>query len=163
VVKIVRDELAALLGEEGAELELEGRPAVIVLCGLQGSGKTTTAGKLALRIAGRGRHPVLVAGDLQRAAAVEQLVQVGRGVGVPVIQPQPGEDVLALAGRALREAPERGHDVIVFDTAGRLHVDEALMDELAAVGGRVELESPPGGGTRVQLLFPAAAIEGPAP
>jgi len=140
VVKIVRDELAALLGEEGAELELTGRPAVVLLCGLQGSGKTTTAGKLALRIAGRGRHPVLVAADLQRAAAVEQLVQVGRGVGVPVIRPEAGEDVLALAGRALREAPERGHDVVVFDTAGRLHVDEALMDELEAVVGRVEPE-----------------------
>jgi len=151
VVKIVRDELAALLGEEGAELELGGRPAVVVLCGLQGSGKTTTAGKLALRISGRGRHPVLVAGDLQRAAAVEQLVQVGRGVGVPVIQPEPGEDVLALAGRALREAPERGHDVVVFDTAGRLHVDEALMDELAAVVGRVEPE---------EVLFVADSMTG---
>ena len=140
VVKIVRDELAALLGEEGAELELTGRPAVVLLCGLQGSGKTTTAGKLALRIAGRGRHPVLVAADLQRAAAVEQLVQVGRAVGVPVIRPEAGEAVLALAGRALREAPERGHDVVVFDTAGRLHVDEALMDELEAVVGRVEPE-----------------------
>ena len=151
VVKIVRDELAALLGEEGAELELGGRPAVVVLCGLQGSGKTTTAGKLALRISGRGRHPVLVAGDLQRAAAVEQLVQVGRGVGVPVIQPEPGEDVLALAGRAVREAPERGHDVVVFDTAGRLHVDEALMDELAAVVGRVEPE---------EVLFVADSMTG---
>ena len=136
VVKIVRDELAALLGEEGAELDLEGRPAVVVLCGLQGSGKTTTAGKLAKRIAGRGRHPLLVAADLQRAAAVEQLVQVGRGVGVPVLGPEPGEDVLELAGRALREAPDRGHDVVVFDTAGRLHVDEALMDELGRASCR---------------------------
>ena len=87
VVKIVRDELASLLGEEGSELRLDGRPAVILLCGLQGSGKTTTAGKLAKRLKKRGRHPLLVAGDLQRAAAVEQLKQVGKAVEVPVLEP----------------------------------------------------------------------------
>ena len=151
VVKIVRDELAALLGEEGEELALTRRPSVVLLCGLQGSGKTTTAGKLARRIAGRGRHPVLVAGDLQRAAAVEQLVQVGRGVGVPVIVPEEGEDVLRLATRALKQAPERGHDVIVFDTAGRLHVDEALMEELKALSSRVSPE---------EILFVADSMTG---
>jgi signal recognition particle subunit SRP54 len=151
VVKIVRDELAALLGEEGGELALARRPSVVLLCGLQGSGKTTTAGKLARRIAGRGRHPVLVAADLQRAAAVEQLVQVGRGVGVPVITPREGEDVLALAGRAVREAPERGHDVVLFDTAGRLHVDEALMEELRRLAARVDPE---------EILFVADAMTG---
>src|SRR5262249_18101759 len=96
VVKIVRDELVALLGEEGVELRLDGRPAVVLLCGLQGSGKTTTAGKLAKRLQTRGRHPLLVAGDLQRAAAVEQLVQVGTAVGVPVLTPESGERVEAL-------------------------------------------------------------------
>jgi signal recognition particle subunit SRP54 len=151
VVKIVRDELVALLGEPGGELSLTRRPAVVLLCGLQGSGKTTTAGKLARRIAARGRHPVLVAGDLQRAAAVEQLVQVGRGVGVPVITPHDGEDLLALAGRALKEAPERGHDVVVFDTAGRLHVDEALMAELVRLAERVAPE---------EVLFVADAMTG---
>jgi signal recognition particle subunit SRP54 len=151
VVKIVRDELAALLGEEGGELALARRPSVVLLCGLQGSGKTTTAGKLARRIAGRGRHPVLVAADLQRAAAVEQLVQVGRGVGVPVITPREGEDVLALAGRAVKEAPERGHDVVLFDTAGRLHVDEALMEELRRLAARVDPE---------EILFVADAMTG---
>ena len=151
VIKIVRDELTALLGEEGRELELTGRPAAILLCGLQGSGKTTTAGKLGKRLAGRGRHPVLIAGDLQRAAAVEQLVQVGRGVGLPVITPAAGEGVLDLAGRAVREARERGHDVLIFDTAGRLHVDEALMAELREVAARVNPD---------ETLFVADAMTG---
>ncbi len=138
VVKIVRDELVALLGEEGAELRLDGRPAVVLLCGLQGSGKTTTAGKLAKRLNQRGRHPLLVAGDLQRAAAVEQLVQVGRAVGVPVVTPEPGEKVEALADRALKTARDRGHDVLVFDTAGRLHVDQALMAEVKRLADRLQ-------------------------
>jgi signal recognition particle subunit SRP54 len=151
VIKIVRDELEALLGEEGHELELSGRPAVVLLCGLQGSGKTTTAGKLARRLEGRGRHPVLVAGDLQRAAAVEQLVQVGAGVGVPVITPQEGEDVLALARRALKEAPKQARDTVILDTAGRLHVDEALMGELKALA---ELAGPD------EILFVADSMTG---
>ena len=130
VVKVVRDELAALLGEEGTELRLDGRPAVLLLCGLQGSGKTTTAGKLALRLKKRGKHPLLVAGDLQRAAAVEQLRQVGERVQVPVLAPEPGETVLQLGARALDAARQRGHDVVLMDTAGRLHVDAALMDEI---------------------------------
>jgi signal recognition particle subunit SRP54 len=137
VVKVVRDELTALLGEEGAELRLEGRPAVVLLCGLQGSGKTTTTGKLARRLKARGRHPLLVAGDLQRAAAVEQLQQVGRGVDTPVLAPTAGESVLDLAARGVATARERGHDVVIMDTAGRLHVDEALMQELSALAARL--------------------------
>ncbi|HSL84944.1 MAG TPA: signal recognition particle protein [Thermoanaerobaculia bacterium] len=155
VVKIVRDELASLLGEEGEELELTGRPAVVLLCGLQGSGKTTTAGKLALRLKKRGRHPVLVAGDLRRAAAVEQLVQVGRQVEVPVITPRSDgggdEPVQALVRRALREAKETGRDTVLVDTAGRLHVDQALMDELR---GLVEILTPD------ETLFVADAMTG---
>ncbi len=130
VVKVVRDELAALLGEEGTELKLDGRPAVVLMTGLQGSGKTTTAGKLALRLKKRGKHPLLVAGDLQRAAAVEQLRQVGARVEVPVLMPEEGETVLRLAARAKEVARQRGHDVVIMDTAGRLHVDAALMDEI---------------------------------
>jgi signal recognition particle subunit SRP54 len=137
VIKVVRDELTALLGGEGAELRLDGRPAVVLLCGLQGSGKTTTAGKLARRLKTRGRHPLLVAGDLQRAAAVEQLQQVGRGVDTPVLAPEPGESVLDLAARGVSTARERGHDVVIMDTAGRLHVDESLMQELAALAARL--------------------------
>ena len=130
VIKIVRDELVVLLGEAGRELELTGRPAVVLLCGLQGSGKTTTAGKLAKRLTERGRHPLLVAADLQRAAAVEQLIQVGSGVGVQVLEPAGEENVIEVARRAVKVAGERGHDVVIVDTAGRLHVDEALMAEI---------------------------------
>ena len=137
VVKVVRDELASLLGEEGTELRLDGRPAVVLLCGLQGSGKTTTAGKIALRLKKRGKHPLLVAGDLQRAAAVEQLIQVGARVEVPVLAPEPGEKVLDLATRALNVARQRGHDVVLMDTAGRLHVDAALMEEIRQLADRL--------------------------
>ena len=138
VIKIVRDELITLLGEPGHEMVLGGRPTVILLCGLQGSGKTTTAGKLALRLKKRGRHPLLVAGDLQRAAAVEQLSQVGAGVGVPVLEPEPGEDVVKLGQRSMKAAQERGQDVVLIDTAGRLHVDEHLMEEIRALAEAVE-------------------------
>jgi signal recognition particle subunit SRP54 len=151
VVKIVRDEIVALLGEEGTELRLTGRPAVVLLCGLQGSGKTTTAGKIALRLKKNGRHPVLAAGDLQRAAAVEQLVQVGAGVSVPVITATGGENVVALARRVVKEARERGHDTVIFDTAGRLHVDAALMDELKAVAGALAPD---------EILFVADSMTG---
>lgn len=137
VVKIVRDELSALLGEEGTELRLDGRPAVLMLCGLQGSGKTTTAGKIAKRLKKRGKHPLLVAGDLQRAAAVEQLKQVGKGVDVPVLEPDPGEKVVDLGARALNVARQRGHDVVIMDTAGRLHVDTALMEEIRQLADRI--------------------------
>lgn len=138
VIKIVKDELVELLGEEGEEVSLDGAPAVTMLCGLQGSGKTTTAGKLALRLKKSGRHPILVAADLQRAAAVEQLVQVGAQVAVPVLTPKTGEEVLDVARRSVKEAKERGHDVMILDTAGRLHVDESLMDELKQVASVVE-------------------------
>jgi signal recognition particle subunit SRP54 len=151
VVKIVRDELSALLGEEGTELRLDGRPAVILLCGLQGSGKTTTAGKLAKRIQKRGKHPLLVAGDLQRAAAVEQLKQVGKGVEVPVVEPEPGESVLDVGARALAVARQRGLDVVIMDTAGRLHVDTALMDEIRRLADRLQPQ---------EILFVADSMTG---
>jgi signal recognition particle subunit SRP54 len=151
VVKIVRDELSSLLGDEGTELRLDGRPAVIMLCGLQGSGKTTTAGKLAKRLKKNGRHPLLVAGDLQRAAAVEQLKQVGKGVEVPVLEPEPGEKVVDLGARALDVARQRGHDVVLMDTAGRLHVDTALMDEIKRLADRIK---------PTEILFVADSMTG---
>jgi signal recognition particle subunit SRP54 len=151
VFKIVYDELQALLGEEGQELRLTRQPAVVLLCGLQGSGKTTTCGKIARRLKENGRHPILVAGDLQRAAAVEQLTQVGAQVEVPVVPPEAGEGVLPLAERALKIARDRGHDTIIFDTAGRLHVDEALMEELRGLVERLQPE---------EVLFVADSMTG---
>ncbi|MEM1203850.1 MAG: signal recognition particle protein [Acidobacteriota bacterium] len=151
VVKIVKDELIELLGEDGQDLQLKGSPAVVMLCGLQGSGKTTTAGKIALRLKGQGRQPLLVAADLQRAAAVEQLMQVGERVGVPVLTPKPGEAVTALASRCLGAAKNRGHDVIILDSAGRLHVNEALMGELRQVAQIVKPQ---------ETLFVADAMTG---
>ncbi len=151
VIKIVRDELTSLLGEDAAELSYQGQPAVTMLCGLQGSGKTTTAGKLALRLRKNGRQPLLVAADLQRAAAVEQLVQVGAQAGVAVLEPEDGEDVRTLARRCLRYARERGHDTLILDSAGRLHVDEQLMAELKEVADLVR---------PVETLFVADAMTG---
>ena len=134
VIRIVRDELMDLLGEPSKELELKGRPAVLMLCGLQGSGKTTSAGKIAKRLKEQqNKNPVLVAADLQRAAAVEQLRQVGAGVDVPVLAPNDGEALLDFAPRALASARAAGHDVVIFDTAGRLHIDDSLMDELKSL------------------------------
>ena len=138
MIRIVRDELTAVLGEPGAELELSGRPAVVLLCGLQGSGKTTTAGKLAARLRGQGRKPLLAAGDLRRAAAVEQLRQVGAAAGAAVVEPSAGEDLPAFSSRALAEARDGGFDALIFDTAGRLHVDAESMAELAALAERVD-------------------------
>jgi signal recognition particle subunit SRP54 len=152
VIKIVRDELTATLGGEDAkELRVDGSPAVILMCGLQGSGKTTTSGKLAKRLAGRGRYPMLVAADLQRAAAVEQLVQVGKQVEIPVLQPNPGEKVVDLAKRALREARDRGRDVVLIDTAGRLHIDQPLMAEIAEMAKAVDPD---------EVLYVADAMTG---
>ena len=151
VIKIVKDELVSLLGEDGQELRIEGSPSVTMLCGLQGSGKTTTAGKLARRLKENGRQPLLVACDLQRAAAVEQLIQVGEQVGVPVLTPEEGDDVLAVARRVRRHAKERGHDTVIVDSAGRLHVDEALMEEIREVAALVE---------PVETLFVADSMTG---
>lgn len=137
MIRIVRDELIAVLGDAGQELELEGRPAVVMLCGLQGSGKTTTAGKLAVRLRGQGRKPVLAAGDLRRAAAVEQLRQVGAAAETEVLAPESGEQLAAFADRALDAARERGFDTLIFDTAGRLHVDTESMEELRELADRV--------------------------
>ena len=130
VVKAVNEELTRALGGDSVPLALSGpAPHVIVLAGLQGSGKTTAAGKLALHLKGRGRSPLLVACDLQRPAAVEQLrVNAGK-VGVPVHAPVTEGDPVPVAEESLRVAREQGCDVVIVDTAGRLHVDEVLMDQ----------------------------------
>lgn len=131
VLAIVRDELTAVLGgEDAADVKLTGSPAVVLLCGLQGSGKTTTAGKLGRRLQERGRYPLLVAADLKRPGAVEQLAQLAERAGLPVVTPLPQESAVQLAERSLRTARERGRDVVLVDSAGRLHIDEELMEEL---------------------------------
>jgi signal recognition particle subunit SRP54 len=133
VVKIVHDELARLLGEGTSQIAFAQRPpTTILLAGLQGSGKTTTAGKLALLLQKEGKKPALVAADLQRPAAIEQLIQLGSQVGVPVYAAERSDPVKAVRD-GIERAREDGRDVVILDTAGRLHIDEALMEELAAV------------------------------
>ncbi len=131
VVKVVHDELTELMGSESTGLELPGR-AVILLAGLQGSGKTTTAAKLALNLRKQGRKPGLVAADLQRPAAIDQLEQLGRQIDIPVYRTDTQDPVEATRA-GLARAREEGVDTVIVDTAGRLQIDEALMDELANV------------------------------
>ncbi len=133
VVKIVHEELTELMGAGSSQIAFSQRPpTTILLAGLQGSGKTTAAGKLALLLKNDGKKPALVAADLQRPAAIDQLVQLGAQVDVPVYADERGDPV-----KAVREGIDRaradGRDVVILDTAGRLHVDEPLMEELAAV------------------------------
>ncbi len=133
VVKIVHEELTALMGAGSSQLAFSPRPpTTILLAGLQGSGKTTAAGKLALLLQKDGKKPALVAADLQRPAAVDQLVQLGGQVGVPVYAEERKDPVKAVQDGIARARAD-GRDVVILDTAGRLHVDEALMDELASV------------------------------
>jgi len=133
VVKIVNEELVRTLGES-ASLNLGGQsPHVIMLAGLQGSGKTTVAAKLALRLRSDGHKPLLVAADIYRPAAIEQLVVLGKQVGVPVYSGAKGQNPVSIAKGALTEARNRGFTVVILDTAGRLHVDEAMMAELVSV------------------------------
>jgi signal recognition particle subunit SRP54 len=133
VVKIVHEELTELLGSSDSRLAFSQRPpTTILLAGLQGSGKTTAAGKLALLLKREGRKPALVAADLQRPAAIDQLVQLGEQVGVPVYAGERADPVKAVRD-GVEQAKADARDVVILDTAGRLHVDELLMEELAAV------------------------------
>lgn len=138
VTRIVRDEIVALLGGQKADLALDGKPAVIALVGLQGSGKTTSAAKLALHLKKRGRYPLLVAADLSRPAAVSQLKTLGRQTGVPVFESEGSSDPVAVVTDGLTEARLTGRDTLIVDTAGRLHIDEDLMRELAAVHDAIQ-------------------------
>jgi len=133
VVKIVHEELTSLMGAGDSKLAFAARPpTVILLAGLQGSGKTTAAAKLALLLRKEGRKPGLVAADLQRPAAIDQLQQLGRELQVPVFSEERADPVAA-ARQGLESARAQGLDTVILDTAGRLHVDEPLMEELAAV------------------------------
>jgi signal recognition particle subunit SRP54 len=135
VVRIVHEELTELMGSGGSKLAFSGRPpTVILLAGLQGSGKTTAAAKLALLLRKQeGRSPALVAADLQRPAAIDQLEQLGKQIQVPVYLDRTTKDAVAVARHGLEQAQAQGRDVVVVDTAGRLQIDEPLMEELAAV------------------------------
>lgn len=136
VVKIVNEELTAALGGETFQLKYNARPpTVIMMAGLQGSGKTTTSGKLARWIKAQGRNPLLVGADLQRPAAVEQLRTLGRQVDVPVYS-EPSDPV-TVAANALEEAKRLGRDVVIVDTAGRLAIDEELMEEVRRISDAV--------------------------
>ena len=135
VIKVVRDELGLLMGSGvDNQLNLSAKPPVpIMLCGLQGAGKTTTCGKLALRLRKEKRNPLLVPADIYRPAAIEQLKTLGRQLGVPVFDTQPGMDPVRICEEARRFAELNGYDTLILDTAGRLHIDDTLMGELERI------------------------------
>jgi signal recognition particle subunit SRP54 len=134
VVRIVRDEMVALFGDAAGGLQpTSKRPRVVLLLGLQGAGKTTTAGKLAMWLAKQGRHPMLVSTDVKRPAAIQQLNVVGEKAGVRVYDPAGELDPVTRAAGALKEAGNLGFDVLIVDSAGRLHIDDDLMTELVAI------------------------------
>lgn len=135
VIKIVREELGRLMGEgEENHLDLGARPPVaIMLCGLQGAGKTTTCGKLALRLRKEKRSPLLVPADVYRPAAIEQLKTLGRQLDIPVFDAKADMDPVRICSEAHRFAELNGYDTLILDTAGRLHIDEALMSELVRI------------------------------
>ena len=133
VIKIVNEELVALMGGDSARLEFSSKPpTVVMMCGLQGSGKTTHSGKLAKMLKAQNHRPLLVACDIYRPAAIEQLKVVGKNADVPVFE-MGKEDPVKIAEKAIRHAKDYGHDIVILDTAGRLHIDEDLMGELERV------------------------------
>ena len=134
MVKIVHDELAELMGGKAVELKLDGKPAIILMSGLQGSGKTTFSGKLANMLKTRQhKNPLLVACDVYRPAAIQQLHVVGESIGVPVYSEPDNKNVVEIANNAIREAKAKGYNVVIIDTAGRLAVDEEMMNEIATL------------------------------
>jgi signal recognition particle subunit SRP54 len=138
VVKIVNEELTQLMGHRHQGLRLTGRPAAIMLVGLQGSGKTTTAGKLAKFLKAQHRRPYLAPADPYRPAAIDQLTKLGENLGTDVFPATPDMDPVDICSQALSTARQDGCDTLVIDTAGRLHIDEALMDELKDIKEAVQ-------------------------
>ena len=152
VVKVVHDHLIELLGSQAQPLKLDGRqPVIIMLAGLQGSGKTTTAAKLARQLKEKGRTPFLVPADVYRPAAIEQLHVLGQQIGVPVFASTTDQNPVDIARRAVAEANVGHYDTVIIDTAGRLHVDDALMAELREISRAVPL---------TEVLFVADAMTG---
>lgn len=139
VVKIVNEEMIKILGEKESKIQFSSSEAtVIMMCGLQGAGKTTTAGKLALRFKKQNKRPLLVACDIYRPAAIKQLEVVGKSVEVPVFKIEDEKNPVVIAEKALKEARKNGNDVLIIDTAGRLHIDETLMEELIQIREKVK-------------------------
>ena len=151
VTKVVRDELQALLGGNEVGLALVGSPAVIMMTGLQGSGKTTTSGKFALHLKSRGRRPLLVPADVYRPAAIEQLRIIANNVKVPFYEIGELRDPIQIAHNAVQEAKTLLYDTVIIDTAGRLHIDEELMQELTTIKNDVRPS---------EILFVADAMTG---
>ncbi len=152
MVKIVHDELAQLMGGEQVDINTKGNPAVILMSGLQGSGKTTFSGKLAnLLKQKRGKNPLLVACDVYRPAAIEQLRVVGAQIGIPVYSELDSKSPVEIAKNAIKQAKKDGHDVVIIDTAGRLAVDELMMNEIAAIKAAVSPQ---------EILFVVDAMTG---
>ena len=152
IVKIVNEELIALMGGENTKLVISPKsPTVVMMCGLQGAGKTTHTGKLALMYKKQGKRPLLAACDVYRPAAIKQLQVVGEGIGVPVFTIDGCTDPVRIAKEALEYARKHGNDMLFLDTAGRLHIDETLMDELA----RIKAELQP-----TEILFVVDAMTG---
>lgn len=141
VIKIVRDELTALMGSEHTRLNTSNKiPTIIMLCGLQGSGKTTHAAKLAKHLKSKGNRPMLAACDIYRPAAIEQLKVLGEQIGVPVFEKGTQKPEIT-AKQAVNYAKDYGHDYLILDTAGRLHIDAELMDELRRITKAVEVNN----------------------
>jgi len=134
MVKIVRDELAHLMGETNVDINIKANPSVILIAGLQGSGKTTFSGKLANNLKSKkGKNPLLVAGDVYRPAAIEQLKVLGEQIGVPVYSEEENKDPVKIAKTAIKKAKSEGNNVVIIDTAGRLAVDELMMKEIKSI------------------------------
>ena len=139
MVKIVHDELAELMGGTFVDINLKGNPSIILIAGLQGSGKTTFSGKLAkMLISKKGKHPLLVAGDVYRPAAIEQLKVLGGQINVPVYTEEGNRNPVKIALEAIKYAKSNGNDVVIIDTAGRLAIDQEMMNEISAVKDAVK-------------------------
>lgn len=152
MVKIVHDELALLMGETAIDINIKGSPTIILMSGLQGSGKTTFSGKLAsLLKSKRGKNPLLVAGDVYRPAAIQQLKILGEQIGVPVYSEEENKNPVKIAQNAVQYAKQHGKDLVIIDTAGRLAIDEAMMTEITAIKNAVNPQ---------EILFVVDAMTG---
>jgi signal recognition particle subunit SRP54 len=152
MVKIVHDELAALMGGDTAEINLKSNPSVILMSGLQGSGKTTFSGKLAKMLKDKkSKKPLLVADDIYRPAAIEQLKVLGEQIGVPVYSEPENKNPVQIAQNAIKHAKQFGNDVVIIDTAGRLAIDEQMMNEIAAIKSAIKPD---------EILFVVDAMTG---